>query len=87
MTLAHVQRGQPLRIGASDWNAMVDAARAHMQEQLSRDAGPATTRGGDTGMVLVRNNSGADRDRFAVLGIDSPIISPTDNADEFGDGH
>ncbi len=84
MTLAHVQRGQPLKIGASDWNAMVDAARAHLQDQLSRDApGGATAGGRQTGIVLVRNDSGADQGRFAALGVDGPIILPGDNADEF----
>ncbi len=83
MTLAHVQRGQPLKIGASDWNAMVDAARAHLQDQLSQGGGPAQGRGRQTGVVLVRNDSGADRDRFAVLGTDSPVILPGDNLDEF----
>jgi len=34
-------------------------------------------------IVPVKNNSGADCDRFSVLGIDSPIFSPTDNLDVF----
>ena len=36
-----------------------------------------------SGIVLVKNSSGADRDRFDILGIDGPIIAPTDNPDEF----
>ena len=35
------------------------------------------------GIVLVKNGSGADRQRFDVLGIDSPVITPTDNEDAF----
>jgi len=34
-------------------------------------------------IILVENGSGADRDRFDILGIEQPIISPTDNLDEF----
>ncbi len=85
MTLAHVQRGQPLKLIASDWNAMVDAARAHLQQQLSRGPGSGPAGGGSrqTGIVLVRNDSGADQSRFAALGIDGPIILPADNTDEF----
>ncbi len=83
MTLAHVQRGQPLKIPADAWNAMVDAARAHMQQQLSRSGGPAGGGSRQTGTVLVRNASGADQGRFAALGIDTPIILPGDNAEEF----
>ena len=33
--------------------------------------------------IMVKNNTGADRDRFDVLGISGPIISPADNLVEF----
>lgn len=34
-------------------------------------------------LVWVKNASGADVGRFNVLGIEGPIVTPTDNADEF----
>jgi hypothetical protein len=37
----------------------------------------------DSGIVKVRNDSGAWQPWFSVLGIDAPIITPTDNEREF----
>jgi hypothetical protein len=44
---------------------------------------PATTGANTTGIVYIKNASGADQERFAVLGIDTPIIMP----DESSGGH
>lgn len=83
-SLKHVQSGQPLRIPASDWNAIIDATRAHYEQQANVASGkPATTGANTTGIVYVKNASGADQERFAVLGIDTPIILP----DESSGGH
>ena len=76
------QAGRPLEIPAPTWNAMVDAARAHAEGQLNQNSQP------DNGfrqadIIKVRNHSGLDLDRFSVLGIDQPLISPVDNAREF----
>lgn len=77
-----VQAGQPLRIAAQTFNAMIDLAR---EAQASRQS--QTTQAArdfrQTGIVLVRNDSGEDRKRFDVLGIDGPLITPEDNAEEF----
>ncbi|RJQ82501.1 MAG: hypothetical protein C4519_07805, partial [Desulfobacteraceae bacterium] len=37
----------------------------------------------DADMVIVKNASGADRARFEILGINTPVITPTDNLDQF----
>lgn len=37
----------------------------------------------DADEVLVRNESGSARNRFDILGLDSPIITPADNLNEF----
>ena len=34
-------------------------------------------------LTRIQNNSGADRNRFDVLGLDVPLITPTNNLDEF----
>jgi hypothetical protein len=81
--LKHVQRGDPLRIPANDWNAIVDATRAYYEKQLGGTGRSATAGTKQAGIVLVHNDSGADASRFDVLGIDSPVISPTDNLEEF----
>ena len=38
---------------------------------------------GQTGIALVKNDTGSDAERFAVLGIDTPLYKHDDNADEF----
>ncbi len=84
MNLKHVQSGQPLRIPAGDWNATIDATRAFYERQTNVASNkPAGLGGQSTGIVYVKNTSGADQDRFAVLGIDTPIILP----DESSGGH
>ncbi|MCG3128250.1 MAG: hypothetical protein CHACPFDD_03127 [Phycisphaerae bacterium] len=77
-----VKRGDPLVIPAATFNTFIDAARDFQQRQRSarRDA---VREQRDTGIVLVRNESGADRERFDVLGIEGPIIERVDNEDEF----
>lgn len=77
-----VKRGDPLVIPAGTFNTFVDAARDFQQRQ--RSAQRTTQRDQlDTGIILIRNESGADRGRFDVLGIAGPIIEPVDNAEEF----
>ncbi len=78
MTLAKVSPGQPLKITAESFNAFIDAANAHRAGQLGVGA-EGTATGRTAGIVTVRNDSGSDQDRFAVLGIAEPLILPTDN--------
>lgn len=76
MTLRKVSTGDPLRIPAAAWNAMVDAAEAHRSGLLDRGAD------GERGPLLhartvpVRNDSGVDCPRHGILGIDSPVFAP-----------
>ena len=80
--LKKVQSGDRLKIPAATFNTFIDAARDFRARQQGRaqNAQPGL---GSSGIVLVKNASGYDQDRFAVLGIDSPVITPTDNEDEF----
>ncbi len=80
--LKKVQRGQPLVIPASTFNAFVDAAQDFQRRKLSQQStGQSTSR--DADMVLIKNASGADRARFEILGTNAPVFTPTDNLDEF----
>ena len=82
--LKHVQSGDPLRIPAGDWNKIVDATRAYFEQQAGgRGPMPATAGARQTSIVLVRNDSGDDLPRNAVVGINGPIILPGDHLDEF----
>jgi hypothetical protein len=77
-----VKSGDPLVIPAPTFNSFIDAARGHKaREQASGQAERPGFR--QSGIVLVKNASGADRQRFDVLGIDTPVITPTDNEDAF----
>jgi len=80
--LKKVQSGQPLVIPANAYNTFIDAARDYQDRRMRQQARTVTP---DTkpGVVLVRNTSGADQNRFAVMEITSPVIGPTDNLLEF----
>ena len=81
-SLKKVKSGDPLKIPAATFNTFVDTARdyqarKHQQGQGSR----AAVR--HSGLVLVKNASGADRQRFDVLGVNGPIFTPADAEDAF----
>lgn len=80
--LKKVQSGQPLVIPASAYNAFVDAAVDFRQRtaHLGQGAQPSSQQ---ASIVLVRNDSGSNQNRLAVLGIDTPIIDPATNLNEF----
>lgn len=74
-----VQPGNKLRIEAKTFNSMIDAAK----DFQSRGGGPrqdipsaARTRGM---AIIIRNKTGADLGRLAVVGLGEPIFAP-DNA-------
>ena len=77
-----VSPGQPLAIPAEAWNASMDAAR-DFQRRQRRWGSTSPAVASDSAIIIVRNDSGANRARFDVLGIDSPIFSPDDNLDTF----
>jgi hypothetical protein len=64
-------------------------ARLWNQFVESSDPSRLSTAGGipggilPNGVLLVRNDSGSDRDRFEVLGLGDPLYDTTDNEDEF----
>ena len=86
-TLRKVKSGDPLVIPARTFNTFVDAARDFQERQRSTSRNiQRDVR--QTGIALVRNDSGAERQRFDVLGVSGPIINPTivdpdDNVDAF----
>ena len=66
-----VQRGEPLRIPAETFNTFIDAAKDFRQRTQNRGQS-SLANFADSGIVLVKNASGGDRDRYDILGIDSP---------------
>lgn len=81
--LKKVRAGQPLHPPAATWNTFIDAARDFLNRSQGIARSPVARAPADTGLVLVRNDSGATVNRFGILGVDSIVISPTANLDEF----
>lgn len=80
--LRKVSRGAPLRIPAAAYNSFLDAA-ADYRNRLMGQESDFLQRDTKTGIVYVRNKSGSDQDRFAVLGIAGTVITPEENEREF----
>jgi len=77
-----VRPGDPLIIPAAAFNAFIDAAQRFQEQQHNTEQDPYWEQR-HTGIVLVRNDSGADRQRFDILGIGGPVIRRVDNPDSF----
>ena len=74
--LKKVRPGDRLRIPAKAYNAFVEAAAAHRAGQSSLDRTFQRGHAWQSGIVPVRNDTGADRDRLSVLAIDGPVFAP-----------
>jgi hypothetical protein len=71
--------GWPDQMPAKIYNLLVDLAAGQDFQGTGTGAQPF----GQTGIVLVKNTSGADVTRFQVLGLDAPLISSSADLDEF----
>lgn len=74
--------GDPLQIPAATYNALIDAAIDHRNRQMDRGGNPLADRE-QANIILVKNESGATRERFDILGINGPIFTRADNATSF----
>lgn len=74
--------GDTLDRSAESFNTIIDAVYAFQRRQHNQERHP-TRDFRQTGIVLMRNDSGAACPRFGVLGIDGPLITPTQNENEF----
>lgn len=80
--LKRVHAGDSIEISARTWNTFVDVARDHLRQ--SRDqysSGKVLPL--QSGIILVKNDSGQNQDRFAVLGLGDSVIDPQDNDESF----
>ena len=75
--------GEKLEIPAPTYNAMIEAAKAEQARKTSATGGKSKYTPPDTDVILVQNDSGTDRERFDILGVDDVVITPTENAEEF----
>jgi len=80
--LKKAQPGQRLDIPAKAYNSFIDAA-VDYQRRASSLAQGAERAFRQADIILVKNATGSDQNRFAVLGIDVPVITPAENEDQF----
>lgn len=79
-----VQRGDPLRIPAETFNTFIDAAKdfRNRTQNLARRGQPDVLQ---SGIILVKNGTANDLERFHVLGIERPIFTPAESLFSFHD--
>lgn len=77
-----VRPGDRLRIRAETFNTLLDVIDQFRARQMTISRRMFREHIG-TDYILVRNDTEEDLDRFSVLGIAGPLITPTDNLLEF----
>jgi len=80
--LKKVKAGDPLKIPAPDYNAMIEAAKAHRRNQINFET-EADRISNQSTVFPIRNNSGSDLDRFSILGIGEPVFDPEFHLNSF----
>ncbi len=75
-----VHAGMPVEFRAGEHNAIAEAANAWRESRHGGGAGRVPDGRRQGAIVPVRNNTGADCGRLAILGIDAPVFAPTDVA-------
>jgi len=73
--------GEKFKVKASTWNAFIDAANFCRNNQLEFGSN-ALRSNSKTGIVLIRNDSGALLEQFAPVILDDLIIQPDDDEKE-----
>ena len=77
-----VQSGQQLQISAEVWNALIDLTREAKQQRHDQ-TGESHSQTRQTNLAKIRNQTGADFERFSIVSLASPVITPSDNELEF----
>lgn len=80
--LQKVRPGDPLKIPAELYNAMIDAVAA--VREMRRTGGNAISgQSSNPFIVHVRNDTGNEVEQFGIIGIGAPIVTKDDNETEF----
>lgn len=79
---AKVRSGESVSFNSLAWNAMLGAGQEYQKRQTTGPGSLVDALPGGT-IVRVKNETGDDLPRNAVLGLDGPIFSPTDSLDAF----
>lgn len=82
--LKKVMPGDPLKIPANTFNSFIDAAADYQKRANYQGRSPATRQPANyDNIVSVRNDSGTDRSRFDILGINGLVFDANDNLARF----
>jgi hypothetical protein len=77
-----VATGQPLRVPAIAYNAMIDAA-LDFKNRRDNGRGQTINRFPEAGIILVKNGGETNLDRFEIMELSAPILDADDNINEF----
>lgn len=77
-----VRPGDDLRIPATTYNAILDAAQAEQRRSRETLSSPLTTTR-DASIIRIKNGTGGELPRLSVVGLSAPIFRPTDSLDAF----
>jgi len=80
--LKKVKSGDPLKIPAQTFNTFIEVAQDYQARKFNTGQFPQRDFS-QSGIVLVKNSTIYDCDRFGILGINGPVFSPTDNLEGF----
>lgn len=81
--IPRVKPGDELSLAASDWNQIADAVNAWQRPDLGLVGASGAAWGPQPVVVLLRNDTVFNLDRFSVLGLGDAIITPSDNLEAF----
>src|SRR2546426_8121636 len=81
--LQNVTSGQRIkRLPAEAWNAFCEAAKDLKRRQSGTDQ-QVTPYFDQTGIVLIKNDTDEDVEKFGVMAIVEPIVTPAEELSEF----
>ena len=78
MAFEKVTAGQNFEVKAATWNGFIDAANYVQQQQVSLGSEGARTLN-QTGVILVKNSSGATIPQFGLVALKDVVIKPTNS--------
>jgi len=73
--------GQKLNLRAQDWNDVLDAARNG--RETTRDVAEVPGLLRQSTLCKLRNQTGTDLPRYSIVGLDGPIVAPSEEVDVF----
>lgn len=78
-----VSPGQPVRISARETNTSIEVNEAWRRGQLGGARLTTSVGDSDSNRLLVKNNTGGNRERGDIVGLGEPLFLPSANLNEF----